>query len=207
MTYKCTWRLRQGTVLCIMRPNLYMDGSNIRSVIIALEDLKECALGNMVFRRLSSAATSPTSDGVRRITRTALPAYLALPPPPAEALPCPMFKNMPISEKSGRRDHISPASPLMESARFLSTQCLSIPPRIVSLLCSLSIQTFVDWMRPAILLLSRFPEGFHYGEPPVQLGMKRVRWRCVRIPVLEYTARRTFLNSQVMLGLWFPVVR
>ena len=49
MTYQCTWRFRHGTVLCIMKPSTSKSGSNIKSMIVALEDLKESALGNMVF--------------------------------------------------------------------------------------------------------------------------------------------------------------
>ena len=206
MTYQCTWRFRHGTVLCIMRPSSSMNGSKIKSMIIALEDLKESALGNMVFRRLSSTAASPTSHGVRRTTRNALPAYLALPPPPAETLPCPMLRNVPITEKSGLRAPILRASSMMESARALSRQCLSIPSRISSLLVSLSTKIFAGWMRTVMLLLLQFLEGFHFREPPVQPGMKRVRWKCVCIPVLQYTTK-DFLNSYEILGLWYPAVR
>ena len=193
MTYQCTWRFRHGTVLCIMRPGSSMNGSKIKSMIVALDDLKESALGNMVFRRLSSTTASPTSHGARRITRNALPAYLALPPPPAATLPCPMLRNVPITEKSGRRDPITRPSPVMESVRALAIQRLPIPSRIGSLLVSLLTHIFAGWVRPVMLLLLQLLEGLHCREPPVQLGMKRVRWRCVCISVLQY-ATRDFLN-------------
>ena len=195
VTYHCIWMCRRGTVLCNMRSRSYTDKPSTKSVIVALEDLKESALGKMVFRRLYSTTMLPTSREIRRTTRNALPAYLALPPPPAEALPYPMLKNVPIIGTSGRRDPILPASPIIKPARALSAPFPSISQRIVSALVSFSSPTFAIWMRLATSLLPRLLEGFHLGEPLLQPGMERVRWKCVCMPVHQYTMWRDVLSS------------
>ena len=183
MTYQCIWRCRTGSVLCILRPSSCADGANTKLLILALEDLKESVLGNVVFRRLYSTAMSPASHEIRTTARNTLPTYLALPPPPAEPLPCPALNNVPSAEKSARGNSILPVSPTVESAQARSAQRLFIQTRIVSVLISLSMQLLALWMKIATFLLPRFQERLQFGEPPVPLGMKRVRWRCVCIPV------------------------
>ena len=90
-----------------MRPRSCQNIPDVKTIAVALVDLKDSTLGNIIFKRLCSANASRTPHQARRASGHALPAYLALPPPPAKQQPCPSTSKV---HRESTRQYSSPIS-------------------------------------------------------------------------------------------------
>lgn len=188
MIFQSTWKCRRGTILGVLRSSSNRDKKAQKTIVIDLLEFRGSSLGSIIFQRLCSPMSSSRIAIAQTSTIGAPPACLVLPPPPSRALPrakeggsviqkqltqCPVVAQVSASHNASQvyaPQEIGAAIwPNFDIYLWMSRlhDALSHHSRVLKTLISLKLQ----WITQAL----------GTGQPLLQPGMTRVKWRCVCI--------------------------
>lgn len=188
MILQSTWKCRRGTILGVLRSFSNRDTQAPKTITIDLLDFGDSPLGRVIFQRLCSQISSSRIPITQSSNIGALPACLVLPPPPSKALPSTkkggaviqeQLTHSPVAVQGLANHNIADVHPLrwIRPAIWLNFNiylwmsrlydALSLRSRMVRILMSQILQ----WVTQAL----------GAGQPPLQPGMTRVKWKCVCI--------------------------
>ena len=188
MIFQSTWKCRRGTILGVLRSPSNKHKNARKTIVIDLLEFRGSSLGNIIFQRLCSPTSSSKSATAQTSTIGAPPACLVLPPPPSKALPRAKEGGSVIQKQSTQCPVVAQGSTSHNTSQVYAPQEIraAIWPNFDIYLWTSRLHDAISHQSRVLktlmsLKLLWVTQALGIGQPLLQPGKTRVKWRCVCI--------------------------